>query len=358
MNIKETKPRRSESNKIPEYLSSEISVKVNTPPLIENFLNSNQEFIITPELFTNLIKISAQYEQSNILLNSVRQYGIGYEPNLVGQNMTAQTTLDTFLKLESEELNKINKLPDDVQEEFFESLKPEGRITPRAFFLLDLIHTNFLTGLKYIRSKNIYATHLRERNGHELSQMFYEINTTRPFLHKKINKTSPIYSGVPRIDFFPKFQNGRLKTLEQAVVMMKLDKIEIEKPNLYYSKKFDDNNPDHWTNVADVIKQVTPEIFKRENWFRLKFKRNDDFYLIFHAGRVSFSLMQLFSIELRNRQDIQDLITYPTLAKEQFEILLTDVKQGYKPNEKEVMDHEAHAADVDDEYHKIPPKEH
>jgi len=30
----------------------------------------------------------------------------------------------------------------------------------------------------------------------------------------------------------------------------------------------------------------------------------------------------------------------------------------YKPNEKEVMDHEAHAADVDDEYHKIPPKEH
>ena len=277
-------------------LSSEVFVKFNQPPSIIELLNTNPGLHISPEQFDQLVNKSRPKEDSYSLVQSSRGGGAhngdsrkgditGIVANFAGRGMTSDKVTEILTPICKEALEYIGTLDPDVQEEVGFYLRGRG-VTPRALVVGNEVwKTHILDKVKKYREESPYAQWLRNRTGHELFQALYMIKKQHPFIDKKVvyapgePNHSRIYEGSP-IQYLPTYINGSLAYLRQLVVGISFESVGIEDPN----------NFDHWTNVAEVIRSITPPIFQRKN--KSNFDPNNPLTLLSVAGKISHPLDQ------------------------------------------------------------------
>jgi hypothetical protein len=318
--MKETRPQEP-SRKLPQEqetpsLLPEAFVKHNRPAYIIELLTTNPSLHITPEQFDELVIKSRPTENSNSLIHSSRIIdNSGVVANLAGLGMTSDKVAAILTPICTESIEYINSLPSAVQEEVYFSYLPGRGVTPRALVVGNEVWTQILNKVKKYREQDSFAMHLRARTGHELEQLIEWIKHIRPFVHKKVindkgsSNDSSIYLGTP-VQYLPYYNNvdRSLSNLEQVVVGINFASVEIEDPKFLRSGK------EAWTNVAEVIRSITPAIFRRSNESKFHFDPKEPLTLLLVAGKASQSLVQALTKYLTTKYNLDDLINHPTLA--------------------------------------------
>jgi hypothetical protein len=96
--------------------------------------------------------------------------------------------------------------------------------------------------------------------------------------------------------------------LEQVVVGINLASVEIEDP------KFLRGGREVWTNVAEVVRSITPAIFQRSNESKFYFDPKNPLSLLLVVGEASQSLVQALTKYLTIKYNLNDLVDNPALA--------------------------------------------
>jgi len=311
--MKETRPQEHET----PPLLSEVFVEYNRPAHIIELLKTDPSLHITSEQFNELVIESRPNENSSSLVYSSRIIdNSGVVANFAGPDMTSDKVAAILTPICTESIEYIKSLPSAVQEEVYFSYLPGRGVTPRALVVGNEVWTQILNKVKKYREENSFAMHLRARTGHELEQTLDWIKHVRPFVHKKVindkgsSNDSSIYSGTP-VQYLPYYNNVdcSLSNLEQVVVGINFASVEIEDPNFLRSWR-----KEVWTNVAEVIRSVTPDIFQRSNESKFHFDPKNPLSLLLVAGKASQSLVQGLTKYLISKYNLDDLVDNPTLA--------------------------------------------
>lgn len=136
----------------------------NAPPFVSPLLTAIRPDAIDEPMFDELVRRASPYTEKWLATNMVRQIDMtGMTPYLIGTAVTPEDTLVTLLPLASEQLDRIGRFDDALEDEIFSSLWG-GRTSIRALMELDRIQSDMTDTLKGIMKGHPEAEAFRAAN--------------------------------------------------------------------------------------------------------------------------------------------------------------------------------------------------